>query len=450
MTAQVQEGSKITILFELEQQVRNATSKSSLRFLIVNQTRRLVHFDQAVFFSLSNTKVLPRVEAISTIANVDRATPFVHWTEGVAKNENQGPDRLKRHVILPKNINQSALDNWDELSPPHVLWVPLVSPMLGTIGVLWLARHAPWDDDKEMILVDHVALTYAHALQQFEKSWNLSGLFGKLYKRPVAIFLIVVFCLGMWLPVTMTALGPAEIMPVAPFVVTSPIHGVVKGIIVQANQEVKVGQQVVQLDDTEMRNVVELSIKALEVADAQLKRAERASFVDSNFKEALAELEAQVDLRKTELDFAREQLGRATLVSGKNGVAVVNRPDLWVGKPVTLGERILEIADPAKVELDIMLPVQDAIVLEPGNRVVVFLDSNPLAPVDARIVRFEYDPHLTELSTLAYRVTAELVEPSVHPRIGLRGIAKVYGESVTLFYYIFRRPITALRQWGGW
>ena len=46
---------------------------------------------------------------------------------------------------------------------------------------------------------------------------------------------------------------------------------------------------------------------------------------------------------------------------------------------------------------------------------------------------------------LGYRITEDAI-----PRIGLRGTAKVYGEKVSLFYYLFRRPITYLRQHLGW
>ena len=35
------------------------------------------------------------------------------------------------------------------------------------------------------------------------------------------------------------------------------------------------------------------------------------------------------------------------------------------------------------------------------------------------------------------------------PRIGLRGTAKVYGSKVSLFYYLFRKPITFMRQLIG-
>ena len=50
---------------------------------------------------------------------------------------------------------------------------------------------------------------------------------------------------------------------------------------------------------------------------------------------------------------------------------------------------------------------------------------------------------------LAYRVEASIVEPEIDVRIGLQGSAKIYGSKVSLFFYLFRRPISALRQFTG-
>lgn len=445
-----QEENKVSALFELEKGLRTATSLSSLSFLIVNQTSRLINFDQAVFISISDSGLSPRVRAIAGVASVDRTAPFVHWLEKVAKSENRGAERSLRHPVSPRDMSKTELEEWNSFCPPHILWVPLISPLYGIIGVLWLSRHQPWDDEKEFVLLDHIGLSYGHALQVFNRGWSFSKILSMLIKRPVLFIIAILLCLAMMAPVTMTALGPAAIVPVAPFVVTSPVQGVVKEIVVESNQAIQAGQTIAWLDDTQMRNRVAVAVKALDVAVAQRKRAERAAFVDSQTREALAELEAQVDLRKAELQFTREQLNQARLVSGKDGVAVVSRPEKWIGRPVNLGERILQVADPNNVEVDIMLPVKDVILLEPENRVRLFLDSDPLSPLFARIIRFEYEPQLTELGSLAYRVTAQLTNNQVHPRIGLRGTAKVYGRKVTLFYYIFRRPIMAIQQrWGG-
>ncbi|MBT5372249.1 MAG: hypothetical protein HOL17_11065 [Gammaproteobacteria bacterium] len=98
----------------------------------------------------------------------------------------------------------------------------------------------------------------------------------------------------------------------------------------------------------------------------------------------------------------------------------------------------------------IHLPVADAVVLRTGSAVTLFLDMDPLNALEAEVVRADYEPKITAEGGLAYRVTARFSERTApHPRIGLRGTAKVYGAPVTLFYYLLRRPITVFRQWIG-
>ena len=445
----LQKQNNITTLIELEQAVRRAQSLQSLEFVIVNQTRRLISFDQAVFLSNPHEHGAPRVKAISNIPAVDRTTPFVHWVERMAAKENKEADRTLRHKISQDNLNATDLDDWTAFSPPHILWLPLIAPQQGLMGTLWLARHTPWTE-KEHLLLDHIAMSYAHGLQIFLPSHNFSGMITRLRSRPAIIGLPLLCTALMLIPVNLTALAPVEIVPTDPFVVASPMNGVVQKILVTSNDAVKPGDIVARLDDTEVRNQVAVAVKALEVAQIQLEKAERGAFVDGRNKEVLAELAAQVDLRRAELDFTRERMNKSLLTSEKAGVAVVERPDEWAGRPVNVGEKILQIADPDQTELKIMLPVKDAVLLSPDNRVRVFLDSDPLQPHEARVIRSEYEPHLTEQGTLAYRVTAGLDDSSYHPRIGLRGTAKVFGKKVTLFYYLFRRPITALRQRMGW
>ena len=49
-----------------------------------------------------------------------------------------------------------------------------------------------------------------------------------------------------------------------------------------------------------------------------------------------------------------------------------------------------------------------------------------------------------------FKVMAIPEKPSEDmPRLGLRGTARIHGEPVSLFYYLFRRPIVTFRQLTG-
>ena len=99
--------------------------------------------------------------------------------------------------------------------------------------------------------------------------------------------------------------------------------------------------------------------------------------------------------------------------------------------------------------MQVALPVADAITLAHGSRANVFLDIDPFTRYRASIVSVPYQSSLTESGILAYYVKAQLSVEQEPPRIGLRGSARLYGPRTTLFYYLFRRPITALRQMIG-
>ena len=107
------------------------------------------------------------------------------------------------------------------------------------------------------------------------------------------------------------------------------------------------------------------------------------------------------------------------------------------------------IADPLNVVVEIMMPVKDAITVKKDAEINVFLDSDPLNVIPAKVSKFSYEPELTSENTLAYRVTAEILMAKNSPRIGLRGTAKIFGEEVKLFFYLFRKPIIFVRQTLG-
>ena len=81
----------------------------------------------------------------------------------------------------------------------------------------------------------------------------------------------------------------------------------------------------------------------------------------------------------------------------------------------------------------------------------LFLDIDPLNPLAATLERTAYSAEPTADGVLSYRATA-LLDPGAGravPRIGLQGTARITGAPVSLAMFLFRRPISAARQFLG-
>jgi hypothetical protein len=63
--------------------------------------------------------------------------------------------------------------------------------------------------------------------------------------------------------------------------------------------------------------------------------------------------------------------------------------------------------------------------------------------------RIGYQARATPSGMMAYRYRATLEEPQGAAALGARGTARLEGKMVTLAYSVFRRPMSALRQFFG-
>ncbi len=253
----------------------------------------------------------------------------------------------------------------------------------------------------------------------------------------------------MFLPVRLSTLAPAKVVAQDPVVVSAPMDGVVADILVSPNATVAEGQPILVYEDTNLRNQYEVAEMKLAVALAEYHKASQGAFLDAQSKAQVPLLKAEAELRETERDYAKELLDRVEVKAPRFGVLLYADKSDWIGRPVEVGQRIMEIADPTRIEVRIDLPVNDAIVLREGTDVRVFLDANPLETLPAKLTHASYHAEVLPGDRLAYRLTAQLTTSNPGVRIGWQGTAKIYGEDVSLFFLLFRRPISWIRQFLG-
>jgi len=437
----------LSVLLQVEGMIRAAQTQQELQFFFVNETRRLVPYRQAILLipPTSSTKSY-QVLAASSVPMVDRTVPLMQWTERLIRELRQissGPDI--RH-ITEAECPADVRPDWKEFTPGFGLWCPLKHPGGQILGGLWLTQDRPWADH-EITVLQRLSEAYAYAWRAVDRSasrrwrWGLSR---------TTMWILAAAALGaLAIPVPMSTLAPAKIVAKNPLIVSAPIDGVIAEILVLPNTVVPEGQVLFRFEDTTFRSEYEVTERSLDVAMAQYRRAAQGSFGDAEQKADVPLLKAEVELRETERNYAHERLAKIEVKAEQAGLLLYTDKSDWIGKPVVVGQRIMELANPQQLEVRIDLPVEDAIVLREGASATLFLNADPFSSVPARISHASYHAEVLPNNTLAYRVTAQLEQESSEFRIGWQGSAKIYGEQVTLFTYLFRRPISAVRPWIG-
>jgi len=443
-----QANAALSVLLQLEGKVRDAQTQQELQFFFVNETRRLVPYRQAILLTPPTPSAQSyQVQAASSVPVVDRTVPLLQWTERLIQDLRKvstGPDM--RHVTEADCPDDLRLD-WKEFTSGYGLWCPLKHPGGQILGGLWLTQDQPWADH-EVTVLQRLSETYAYAWHAVGPSknsrrwrWGLS--------RTTTWILVAATLGALAIPVPMSALAPAKIVAKDPRIVSAPIDGVIAEILVLPNTVVSEGQVLFTYEDITFRNEYDAAERALAVAMAQYRRAAQGAFVEAEHKADVPLLKAEVELREIERNYAHERLTKVEVKAEQAGLLLYTDKSDWIGKPVVVGQRIMELANPQQLEVRIDLPVEDAIVLREGASATLFLNANPFSSVPATVSHASYHAEVLPNNMLAYRLTAQLERGSAEFRIGWQGSAKVYGEQVTLFTYLFRRPISAIRPWVG-
>ena len=140
---------------------------------------------------------------------------------------------------------------------------------------------------------------------------------------------------------------------------------------------------------------------------------------------------------------------RVEVRADKEGVAIFADVNDWLGRPVQTGERVMQLAQPEDAGVLVWLAVADAINLEPGAPAQLFLHTDPLQPRSGELIEASYQATPSPDGVASYRLRVKFDAEQDLPRIGLRGVVRISGEWVSLGYYVFRRPMAAVREWTG-
>jgi multidrug efflux pump subunit AcrA (membrane-fusion protein) len=438
--------SALLALLKVESDARDAKTTRDLIFMMANETRKLTRARQ-IFVALPGITGALEIQGVSSLPAVDRNAPLIIFIEKLITAAS-----LKTATAATDLDLSLAADDETAAAYPFrsLYWLPLRHGDRPAIGGLVLAREDQWAE-QDLVVANRLAAAFTHSwLALSAPQPRVAKAIGSVRRWPLLLSVLALLAI-VFVQVPLTALAPVEIVARNPFIVAAPIDGVIDAIAVEPNQAVKPGDQLVKLTDTTLKSRFEVAERDASVSEARLKQSNQIAFSDPRGMHELGIARAELEVKIAEREFAREMLAKTQITAQSEGLAIYFDKRELVGRPVSVGERILEIANPEAIEARIELPVSDAIALQPRARVKVFLDSDPLRPWPASIKRSDYKARVGENDSLAFRVVATLdVDPERKlPRLGVRGTAQVSGDNVSLGFFLFRRPITAFRQWTG-
>jgi len=445
-------------LLQLEHRARRA-SVEELGFVMVNETAQVVIYQQAALWQTLDTEGgVGRLAALSGVAIPEAQGPYVRWLNRlltwVASQAGEGEGAETRPLTvadLPGGEQGELGRDWAEWLPAHALWCPLARSGGKPLGGLLFARPNPWSEGERQVLsllAEHYAQCWILThLPKARVPWT-----GTLVRRRrwlVAAAAILVA--GALVPVRQSVLVPAEVVPIDPLQIRAPFDGIVDAIPVQPNQSVHSGQVLASLETAQLRSHQRVAVKAREIAEAEYGQAAQEAMTQDKAKGKLAVLRAKIDQQAAEVAYLDDQLSRADLTAPADGIAIFDSPTDWIGKPVSVGERVMLVADPKRVELELQVPVAEAVTFEAGSEVLFFRNVAPEQPIKGRVVFASYASAVTADGVAAYRFRAHVQAPGDESgeglRIGLKGTAKLFGPRRPLALWLLRRPLAVVRQW---
>ena len=434
---------RLMLLLQLESRARQAPAEE-LPYMMVNETSELFPYRQALLWRKDSADLI----AASGVVSLEKNSPYALWLTPMLRYFSGDPRAGLITALGADDLSPELARDWPDWAPEFGLWAPLPAPSGGT-HVLVLFREAPWNEAEKHLLA-YLTESYGYALALAEaakpqKPWR-ERVHG--HRRFVIIGGLVLA--AAFFPIRQSVLAEAEVVAHQPNLVRAPLEGVVESFYVQPNEPVRVGQKLFSLDMTQLKSRLKVAEETRDIAQTEYLQMTQQALLDPTVKAKLAGLKSKWDQQAAEVDYVRTLLERCVVTATSAGVTVFDDPNDWLGRPVTQGEKILAVANPQAVELEIRLPMDDLIVLQNGDEVLFFSNVSPHRPLHADLTYFSYRASPTPAEVMAYRLKADFSDSAELPRLGYHGIAKLYGARRPFLLWLLRKPLRTARLWLPW
>ena len=181
-------------------------------------------------------------------------------------------------------------------------------------------------------------------------------------------------------------------------------------------------------------------------AEKEYDLESRASFVDREKLGKVKLLEARLNTAAVAVKEAQWYLAHSKILSPADGLLVLagGRADQIENKAVRTGDKLFDIYGGDGIVAEIQVNERESSILSGKLEAVLFPYTAPENGLKTEIISVRKIPELSEQRVYCYTVKAKVIDPA-GMRYGMRGIAKLQGERIPMWYYLFRSLVIYLR-----
>ncbi len=428
-----------------------AGSREEWLFLLVNRAVVAAPYDRAAAWSLSGGAALLAVSgAVAPDGDGAFASAWKPVVRGLLR-----PDAcaaLGAETVADGAALEEALR---AVPGTAAVWAPVPGMASGIVFERW---DGAFSEAERLRLARFVA---ACSLSRSGGARAARSGRGRWRVRIAAALLLLAVLAFVRLPLRIAA--ECEVAARNPRLVAAPMDGVLAEVVARPGERVGAGDVLAVYDARLMEEELNILRRQVEVAETELATARARGFAEQRYRAETARLEAGLSRERARLRALETRYALREIAAPVEGMVQLDDPRAWRGRPVATGQAILWLVEPSETRVRIWLPQDDRIGFDPDRPVGVHLHA---FGGEARLARLTYVSAYAQAvgdgsGRYAFPAEAEWMEGERNgegngdgkgagsPPLGVRGTAFLYGERVSLGYWLLRRPLGWVRRVFG-
>ena len=418
----------------------------SIAAAAVNDSHVLLNFRNAAVFRLSENKKCNVLGQFGQAEVNEFSTAVV-----------QQKKLISNTVFDKDNIAILSSDKLpEELAADNAVYLLCRLPMPAAADLqcsyVWLLEYEKSVPETAVTTAQLLGKSMAEALCLAEASRagskrKLSRFAGNFIKISCVVLLLAA---GMFIRIRESA--TAEFMLKAPDVTAAYawFDGQIAKCLKEDGDIVRKDEVVVVFDTAELNYRLANAQSSLKEAETALELAQQTAFSDESKLGKVKLLQAKCNILQVTVNEVQWYLKNSVIKSRSDGILVLSdgRAREFAGKAVKSGDKLFEVYGGSGMIAEIMVNERNSSILQEKFDAEMFLHTTPEKGITGKIISVAGYPVLNEQNLYCYTVRVQLPEDAEKKlRFGMRGVARLSGKKVSLWYYLFKNLIVYFRNW---